>query len=357
MSLQLLSIRFPAAPLAQDADIRGEWCYQDNILGNTPTFGHDAVTNVLVLVLYRHAMQNAMVAYPETRKVVIANETWRKHTECPDFGVLPVFNKLPASLLSDVLEEAKPVYYRPSSLLYSAGERVEDDSMLFVLRGELQLVIMGIEVRRIGAGAAGAAAARGYVGLHHFMGLECPDPNAEVSDQRQSTMQKALDDELMEDDMLPRLDCIEALAPAVAPRPVWSTVVGGESWYTASQRVLAGGEILDAFGFPVGDGSALVAVHRWPPRAKNMPDCVEQSEAPHPLKLGAAGAADVLVAYGKMVFRACSKSFVAQVAEIVEVTPPLRNGIRGWACHGGLPPWWKAIKLSSQMVQPSWDDR
>ena len=26
------------------------------------------VTNVLVLVLYRHAMQNAMVAYPETRK-------------------------------------------------------------------------------------------------------------------------------------------------------------------------------------------------------------------------------------------------------------------------------------------------
>ena len=26
------------------------------------------VSNVLVLVLYRHAMQNAMVAYPETRK-------------------------------------------------------------------------------------------------------------------------------------------------------------------------------------------------------------------------------------------------------------------------------------------------
>lgn len=239
---------------------RGEWCYQDNILGNTPTFGHDAVavTNVLVLVLYRHAMQNAMVAYPETRKVVIANETWRKKTGCPDFGVLPVFNKLPASLLSDVLEEARPVYYRPSSLLYSSGERVEDNSMLFVLRGELQLAIMGIEVRRIGAG--------GYVGLHHFMGLECPEPNVTIRSTQacdclllqQSTMQKALDDELMEDDMLP---------------------------YTASQRVLAGGEILDAFGFPVGDGSA-----------KNMPDCVEQSE----------------------VFRACSKSFVAQVAEIVE---------------------------------------
>lgn len=29
---------------------------------------HFEVTNVLVLVLYRHAMQNAMVAYPETRK-------------------------------------------------------------------------------------------------------------------------------------------------------------------------------------------------------------------------------------------------------------------------------------------------
>jgi hypothetical protein len=29
------------------------------------------VTNVLVLVLYRHAMQNAMVAYPETRKAIV----------------------------------------------------------------------------------------------------------------------------------------------------------------------------------------------------------------------------------------------------------------------------------------------
>eukprot|EP00913_Durusdinium_trenchii_P000992 g915.t1 len=211
---------------------RGEWCYQDNILGNTPTFGHDAVavTNVLVLVLYRHAMQNAMVAYPETRKVVIANETWRKKTGCPDPAGLQVFRKLPASLLSDVVEEAKPVYYRPCSLLYSSGE----------------------QVRRIGAG--------GYVGLHHFMGLECPEPNVTIRSTaacdclllQQSTIQKALDDDLMEDDMLP---------------------------YTASVRVLAGGEILDAFGFPVGDGSA-----------KNVPDCVEQSE----------------------VFRACSKSFVAQ---------------------------------------------
>eukprot|EP00439_Symbiodinium_sp_Y106_P003788 s7080_g1.t1 len=75
---------------------------------------------------------------------------------------------------------------------------------------------------------------------------------------QQSTIQKALDDELMEDDMLP---------------------------YTAAVRVLSGGEILDAFGFPVGDGSA-----------KNVPDCVEKSE----------------------VFRACSRSFVSQVAEIVE---------------------------------------
>lgn len=29
------------------------------------------MTNVLVLVLYRHAMQNAMVAYPETRKAIV----------------------------------------------------------------------------------------------------------------------------------------------------------------------------------------------------------------------------------------------------------------------------------------------
>lgn len=239
---------------------RGEWCYQDNILGNTPIFGHDAVavTNVLVLVLYRHAMQNAMVAYPETRKVVIANETWRKQTDCPEPSALPVFAKLPASLLADIVEEAKPVYYRPCSLLYSPGESIEDEAMLFVVRGELQVTIMGIEVRRIAAG--------GYVGLHHFMGLDCSAPNVTIRSTlacdclllQQSTIQKALDDELMEDDMLP---------------------------YTAAVRVLSGGEILDAFGFPVGDGSA-----------KNVPDCVEKSE----------------------VFRACSRSFVSQVAEIVE---------------------------------------
>ena len=144
------------------------------------------MTNVLVLVLYRHAMQNAMIAYPETRKVrgdlhskamkhqpvrkfnrfqqfkvVIANETWRKQTDCPEPSgrghrgikpcrqrrtviawnspALPVFAKLPANtsegccprsprqgsssffaeamLLADVMEEAKPVYYRPCPAL------------------------------------------------------------------------------------------------------------------------------------------------------------------------------------------------------------------------------------------------
>ena len=64
-----------------------------------------------------------------------------------------------ASLLADIVEEAKPVYYRPcgepraataaraegervrrecdgGSLLYSPGESIEDEAMLFVVRGE-----------------------------------------------------------------------------------------------------------------------------------------------------------------------------------------------------------------------------
>lgn len=51
--------------------------------------------------------------------------------------------------------------------------------------------------------------------------------------------------------------------------------------YTASVRVLAGGEILDAFGFPVGDGSLVLSGEAKPLHsgAKNVPDCVEQSEA------------------------------------------------------------------------------
>ncbi|CAE8741247.1 unnamed protein product [Polarella glacialis] len=69
---------------------------------------------------------------------------------------------------------------------------------------------------------------------------------------------KALIDELLEDDMLP---------------------------YNAAIRVLEGGQILDAFGFPIGDG-----------KAKNVPDCVEKSE----------------------VFRACSSHFVEQMPLLVE---------------------------------------
>lgn len=91
-------------------------------------------------------------------------------------------------------------------------------------------------------------------------------------------MQKALDDELMEDDMLPQLACTTIRRFGYAPNESGCRIIyvinchhGQRALpaisslsnlflqprYTASVRVLAGGEILDAFGFPVGDGSRL----------------------------------------------------------------------------------------------------
>ncbi|CAE8629503.1 unnamed protein product, partial [Polarella glacialis] len=116
----------------------GEWCYQDNILANTPCFGHDvvAVTNVLVLVLYRHALQNAMFKYPETREVIMGNETWRREGEIPDITVVPCLKQLPKSVLEELAAECKPLYYRAGSVILNAGQRVEGDGLIFILRGE-----------------------------------------------------------------------------------------------------------------------------------------------------------------------------------------------------------------------------
>mmetsp|Transcript_19636 Transcript_19636/g.34765 ORF Transcript_19636/g.34765 Transcript_19636/m.34765 type:complete len:1205 (-) Transcript_19636:138-3752(-) len=240
----------------------GEWCFQDNILGNATEMSHDvvAVTNVLVVVLYRHAMQNAMSAHPETRKPILFNETWRKDPDVPmpSITILPVFAKLPEVLIADLVEECRHVYYRPGSIILQPGSQLEDDALLFILRGEFKVKTMGIETRIIPAG--------GCVGLHQFMGLNPPPVTVTIESTQacdcimvqRSTMQKALDDELLEDDMLP---------------------------YTGAVSVLEGGEILDAFGFPIGDGSV-----------KNCPNCIQESE----------------------VFRACSEHFVSQIPDLVE---------------------------------------
>ncbi len=194
-----------------------------------------------------------------------------------------------------------------------------------------------------------------------------PLPDASCN-PRQSTMQKALDDELMEDDMLPQLVCHTTVQkteenpemrklgydsdtcwmshnvtmdnglyrpyPAKSAIPPCLILIACPtcffsilpSRYTASVRVLAGGEILDAFGFPVGDGSRMLSSADFPRQfawfcwdhilltdwnsndsciyfnspmkrlccligrhsgpwscvfvgAKNVPDCVEESEA------------------------------------------------------------------------------
>ncbi|CAK9060796.1 Uncharacterized protein SCF082_LOCUS31955, partial [Durusdinium trenchii] len=42
---------------------RGEWCYQDNILGNTPTFGHDAVAAGVPRIFFKQLKEDCAMFY------------------------------------------------------------------------------------------------------------------------------------------------------------------------------------------------------------------------------------------------------------------------------------------------------
>mmetsp|Transcript_41730 Transcript_41730/g.120563 ORF Transcript_41730/g.120563 Transcript_41730/m.120563 type:complete len:1127 (-) Transcript_41730:46-3426(-) len=238
---------------------RGDWCFQNNILGIDPERAHDvvAVTHAMVMVLYRHALLNAVVAHPAAREAVLDNETWRTDPEVPRLKSLKVFENVPDPVIARMEVEAAPRYYKQGSIVQAAGSFIEDDMLLFLLRGEVKVSILGIYIRHLKAGEA--------IGVLRYMDLDTPTSNVEIVATeacdvlavRKSTMADALSEEKYEDDLAP---------------------------YKNAQRVLGGGPILDAFGFPIGGGS------------KYRPDCIEKSE----------------------VLQACSETFVAQMPQLVE---------------------------------------
>jgi CRP-like cAMP-binding protein len=137
------------------------------------------------------------------------------------------------------------------------GDDVEDDALLFVLRGKARVSILGIPIREIKAGET--------IGQLKYLGLPALPSRAEivavtamdvVSVPRQP-MLEALEDERYEDDVVRFKD---------------------------AQKVLNGGEVTDKFGFPTGGGGVFAT------------DCIEKSE----------------------VLCACDAPFVAQIGQLVE---------------------------------------
>jgi CRP-like cAMP-binding protein len=239
---------------------RGDWCFQNNILGVEADRAHDvvAVTHCMVLVLYRHALLNALVAYPEARDGVLENEVWRTDPMCPQLAGLNVFEGVPGSVIARLEREAKPLYYRAGASILVPGDTAPDDALLFIVRGKARISIMGMEVRILNTGDT--------IGMHRFLLLPCGPSVADIvavepcdilSVQR-STIEVALQDDRIEEAM---------------------------SKFRQAASVLGGGAILDAFGFPVGGVEARLAT-----------DCIETSE----------------------VFRVCSESFVAQIPTLLE---------------------------------------
>jgi len=210
----------------------------------------------MCLVLYRHTLLKAVVAHPEAREAVIENETWRQEEAVPKLKELNVFTGVPEAILRRLEAEGSPMYFQTDSVLLGAGTFIDEGMLYFILRGEVIINILGITTRRLGVGAA--------IGVPKFLGLECPAGQIEIITTspcdilalKRETMAVALDDEQYEDDLAP---------------------------YKKGISVLAGGEILGAFGFAIAT-------------AKYAPQCIEESE----------------------VLRACSEPFVAQIPLLVE---------------------------------------
>jgi len=238
---------------------RGDWCFQNNILGIDALRAHDvvAVTHTMVLILYRHCLLNAITAYSEVRDAIMDNETWRRGQDCPEIKSLKVFDGVPAPVLSRLEKEAAPRYFKEGSVILSPHSIVEGNALLFILRGEAKITILGIETRRLHVGDT--------IGVHHFLGLPAPASQAliiatepcDIIALKPETMAEAEKEDKYE----------EALER-----------------YRNARSVFGGGEILDAFGFPIGGG------------AKFEPKCIEVSE----------------------LFRACSEQFVSQMPQLAE---------------------------------------
>jgi CRP-like cAMP-binding protein len=211
----------------------------------------------MVLVLYRHALLNAVVAFPEARESVLENETWRKTS--PQINSLRVLEGVPAPILARLEKEAGHSYYRAGSYLLAPGAIVDEGTLLFVLRGEARVLILDTEIATVRAGTT--------IGTHCFLKLPV------VTNPRYEIIASAPTDALiLHSDVL-----FEAMKD--------DRYEDHMKLFENASRVLAGGDILDAFGFKVDGADASFNT-----------DCVETSE----------------------VLKACSEHFVAQLPALVE---------------------------------------
>merc|ERR1719247_2563410 len=106
---------------------RGDWCFQNNILGNDATRQHDvvAISHTMVLILHRHALLNAVTDHPSTRRVILENERWR--ADIPLIKDLPTFLKVPVAVTMQLEELGSPMYFKAESRMYAEGEDVPEN--------------------------------------------------------------------------------------------------------------------------------------------------------------------------------------------------------------------------------------
>lgn len=235
----------------------GDWCFQDNYLGNENLRYHDLVVTqpTIVITLHRHTLLGAVVSYPEARPAIIENETWRGTGA--QLGNVRIFEGIPVQVLARLLDEASPRYYRQASMVLNKEESVEDDALLLILRGDVQVYVMGIETHTLGPGDT--------LGLLQYLDLHVPPSPCEY-------MALTAVDAIC----IPRGPMKEALADDRYEDTVLK--------FKRAIKVFSGGEVTDEFGFPIGGGGTFAT------------DCVETSE----------------------VFAACSKPFVNSIGSLVE---------------------------------------
>jgi CRP-like cAMP-binding protein len=236
---------------------RGDWCFQNNILGNDATRQHDvvAITSVMVMILHRHALLNAVTSHPSTRRVVLENERWR--ADIPQISNLRCFERVPTAVIMQMEDLASPCYYKQDSILFSPGEEVPDDCLLLILRGTVTISIFGMEIRRLTVGDT--------IGLMKYLKLPTMATNTTITAAtpvdlmrvHQSPMDEAEENEMYEDELI--------------------------RWFTA-KRTLQGGAILDQYGFETGYGGRL------------RDRCIEESD----------------------MLSVCSPGFVSQIPKLVE---------------------------------------
>lgn len=238
----------------------GKWCFQNNILGNVGTRDHDliSVTHSMVLILHRHVLLNAVADFPETRPVILDNESWR--ADVPPLSRLRIYDSVPEPVLSRLTEEGRPMYYKRGALILGAGCKIEDDDLLVILRGEVKVSMMGIHIRDLGPGDT--------IGALRYLGLNCEpaktdfvcSSSVDALKVSRALMLEALEDERYEDDLVR---------------------------YKQSVDVFGGAFVRDAYGAPTGGGGV------------DATDCVETSP----------------------ILRNCSWDFRLQIPQMVEEVP------------------------------------